>query len=140
MPETLPKNALADELEQLRKFLDGSGPLMGAHFGEARLTGAFWWRRYLDVMDLAAAALRASPGEREAAGEEAQVETVAKAIAEAEGAFGPLGYFPDNSPMRDGTWGDYDEDQREEWRKAARAAIRALNPPTEPVVDDGEAG
>ena len=47
-------DALVASLGELRTFLDGSGPLAGSHFGERRLNGTFWWRKYLTRMERAA--------------------------------------------------------------------------------------
>jgi hypothetical protein len=55
---------------------------------------------------------------------EALVDRVALAIASEDGGPGnPLGYFPSGSPMREGSWDDYMPQQREAWRRMARAAI-----------------
>jgi hypothetical protein len=58
-----PSAPLADRLEQVRRFLDGSMPHDGIWFGERHpdKQGAFWWRSaLLPVLDEAAAALRAA--------------------------------------------------------------------------------
>jgi hypothetical protein len=55
-----------------------------------------------------------------------EVERVARAICEAD-CGGPLGYFPDGTPMRDSSWDDFDERQQEAFKNTARAAIAALS-------------
>ena len=63
------------------------------------------------------------------------VERVARAICAAETG-GPLGYFPDGSPMRDGGVGEeYSVGQHKEWREAARAAIEAMMEPTPAMIE-----
>lgn len=55
------------------------------------------------------------------------IDRVALAIASEDGGPGnPIGYFPSGSPMRDGEWDWYMPEQREAWRRMARAAIAAL--------------
>lgn len=57
---------------------------------------------------------------------DAVIERVARAIC-AEETGGPLGYFPDGSPMRSGgVWNEYDDRQHGEWRALARAALNAI--------------
>lgn len=55
---------LIEQLHELREFLNGSGPLDGAHFNEwdgvTRIGGymaAYWWRKHLKRIDAAIAAL-----------------------------------------------------------------------------------
>lgn len=51
-----PTHVLVPDLETLRLFLNGEGPLDGKWFGELHdtLRGAFWWRKYLPLMLLSA--------------------------------------------------------------------------------------
>src|SRR3954466_2369231 len=50
---------LIEGLRELRGFLDGSGGIEGASFGESHPTkrGNWWWRSYLARIDQAIAAL-----------------------------------------------------------------------------------
>lgn len=58
----------------------------------------------------------------------AELEHVARAIAEAEGQIGsPLGYFPQGTPMRAATWEDHTDETHATWLKMAKAAIAAWN-------------
>lgn len=122
------EHALADELrETAARYRDTMGLTRdGAIRRIERLHDAL-----LDAADKIAA-LRRQPVEPNLPDE--QVERVARAIAETEDAFGPLGYFSNGEPMREGSWDDYDEDQHEDWRKTARAAIAALSPQPAPDV------
>lgn len=52
-------DGLVERLKELRLFLNGEGELDGHSFGETALitrtrAGAFWWRKHLARMDLAA--------------------------------------------------------------------------------------
>lgn len=67
------------------------------------------------------------------------VERVARAFCDAEADY-PIGYFPNGEPMRaGGVWGEYMENQHEEWRRLARVAIATLRPapPSQTGGDDG---
>ena len=80
---------------------------------------------YREAADNFAAAINARIAARPAVGEDV-VERVARALCSAETG-GPIGYFPDGSPMRnDGVWSEFDERQHEDWRNSARVAIAAM--------------
>ena len=55
---------------------------------------------------------------------EQMIEAMAQAICDVES--GPLGYFPDGSPMRQSTWNDHIDANKILWRKQACAAFAAL--------------
>ena len=70
------KDDLVERLKELRRFLDGSAPIIGLWFGELnpKEKGKFWWRKYLDRIDKAIDAL--SPVLPEEAEEVLQVCTL----------------------------------------------------------------
>ena len=53
------------------------------------------------------------------------VERVARALQAHDDRHG-MGQFPDGTVMRSAEWNEHSEDQHEEWRGAARAAIAAI--------------
>jgi hypothetical protein len=54
-PMTTNPDELVEDLREFRRFLNGSGPLDGVHFGEWNgRYGPYWWRQHLDRIDTAA--------------------------------------------------------------------------------------
>lgn len=57
---------------------------------------------------------------------ESVVDRVALAIASEDGLGSPIGYFPSGAPMIDGEWDYFMPEQREAWRRMARAALGVI--------------